>query len=166
MGARCAAVRRIADLLNVVLDLETTHNRPDLLGVYGIAREVAAIFDTELAPPPGAELGARRATSRWRSRSMTSTAARGTSAACSGTSPSAPSPHWLKARLLAAGMRPISNVVDVTNYVMHALGSPLHAFDFDTLAGGQIGVRRSKKGEKLRTLDGQERELQPEERIC
>ena len=60
-------------------------------------------------------------------------------------------------------MRPISNVVDVTNYVMHALGSPLHAFDFDTLAGGRIGVRRAKKGERLRTLDGQERALEPED---
>ena len=75
----------------------------------------------------------------------------------------APSPHWLKARLLAAGMRPISNVVDVTNYVMHALGSPLHAFDFDKLAGGRIGVRRATKGEKLRTLDGQERALEPDD---
>jgi phenylalanyl-tRNA synthetase beta chain len=74
-----------------------------------------------------------------------------------------PSPHWLKARLVAAGMRPISNVVDITNYVMHALGSPLHAFDFDTLAGGRICVRRAKKGERLRTLDGQDRELEPED---
>ena len=74
-----------------------------------------------------------------------------------------PSPQWLKARLVAAGMRPISNVVDVTNYVMHALGSPLHAFDFDTLAGGRIGVRRAKKGERLRTLDGQDRALEPED---
>ena len=72
-------------------------------------------------------------------------------------------PQWLKARLVAAGMRPISNVVDVTNYVMHALGSPLHAFDFDTLAGGRIGVRRAKKGERLRTLDGQDRALEPED---
>ena len=147
---------------DVVLDLETTHNRPDLLGVYGIAREVAAIFDTELAPPPGAEpelagdeqvaieIDDLDGCPRYVGRLFRDVTV-------------APSPHWLKARLLAAGMRPISNVVDVTNYVMHALGSPLHAFDFDTLAGGQIGVRRAKKGEKLRTLDGQERELEPED---
>ena len=70
-----------------------------------------------------------------------------------------PSPVWLKARVLAAGMRPISNVVDVTNYVMLALGSPLHAFDHDTLAGGMVGVRRARDGEEIRTLDGTLRRL-------
>src|SRR5207237_626658 len=74
-----------------------------------------------------------------------------------------PSPLWLKARLLAAGMRPISNVVDVTNYVMLALGNPLHAFDHAKLAGGRIVVRRAGRGEKLRTLDGAERDLEPSE---
>lgn len=149
-------------LSDVVLELETTHNRPDLLGVYGIAREVAAIFDAELALAPGVDPepagdepvsitiddldGCPRYIGRLFRDVMV-----------------APSPPWLKARLVAAGMRPISNVVDVTNYVMHALGSPLHAFDFDTLAGGQIGVRRAKRGERLRTLDGQERALVPED---
>src|SRR5205085_9827796 len=71
------------------------------------------------------------------------------------------SPIWLKSRLLAAGMRPISNVVDVTNYVMLGLGNPLHAFDFDTLAGGRIVVRRAAKKERLTTLDGVARELDP-----
>src|SRR5207237_1353407 len=71
-----------------------------------------------------------------------------------------PSPAWLRARLLAAGMRPISNVVDITNYVMLALGNPLHAFDHAKLAGGRIIVRRARPGEKLRTLDGVERELE------
>ena len=149
-------------LSDVVLELETTHNRPDLLGVYGIAREVAAIFDTELAPPPGAdpepagdepvtiEIDDLDGCPRYIGRLFRDVTV-------------APSPPWLKARLVAAGMRPISNVVDVTNYVMHALGSPLHAFDFDTLAGGRIGVRRAKKGERMRTLDGQERALEPED---
>ena len=72
-----------------------------------------------------------------------------------------PSPAWLRARLTAAGMRPISNVVDVTNYVMLALGSPLHAFDYDRLAGGRIVVRRARPGETLETLDGTVRELDP-----
>src|SRR5439155_13999148 len=70
------------------------------------------------------------------------------------------SPVWLKSRLTAAGMRPISNVVDVTNYVMLALGNPLHAFDFAKLHGGRIVVRRASPGEKLRTLDGIERDLE------
>ena len=87
--------------------------------------------------------------------------ARATSAGSSATSRSAPSPPWLQARLAAAGMRPISNVVDVTNYVMHALGNPLHAFDFDTLAGGRIVVRPARAGEELRTLDGTDRKLDP-----
>ena len=155
-------LRDALPLSDVVLELETTHNRPDLLGVYGIAREVSAIFDTELAPQPGVDLelavdeqvtieiddleGCPRYIGRLFRDVMVG-----------------PSPHWLKARLVAAGMRPISNVVDVTNYVMHALGSPLHAFDFDRLAGGRIVVRRAEKGERLRTLDGQDRELEPED---
>ena len=72
-----------------------------------------------------------------------------------------PSPPWLKARLTAAGMRPISNVVDVTNYVMLALGNPLHAFDFDTLRGGRIVVRRARRGEEFISLDGNLRRLDP-----
>jgi phenylalanyl-tRNA synthetase beta chain len=147
-------------LTDVVLDLETTHNRPDLLGVYGIAREVAAIYDTELTPPPGVDpeqagdeavtitIDDLQGCPRYIGRLFRDVTV-------------GPSPYWLKARLLAAGMRPISNVVDVTNYVMHTFGSPLHAFDFDTLANGRIGVRRAKKGEQLRTLDGHERALEP-----
>jgi phenylalanyl-tRNA synthetase beta chain len=149
-------------LSDVVLELETTHNRPDLLGVYGIAREVAAIFDVELAPAPGVDpepagdepvlitIDDIGGCPRYIGRLFREVVV-------------APSPPWLKGRLVAAGMRPISNVVDVTNYVMHALGSPLHAFDFDKLAGGQIGVRRAQKGERLRTLDGQERALELED---
>jgi phenylalanyl-tRNA synthetase beta chain len=75
------------------------------------------------------------------------------------------SPVWMKARLMGAGMRPISNVVDVTNYVMLALGNPLHAFDYDKLAGGRIVVRRARPGEKLETLDGTVRELDPEDLV-
>src|SRR5207244_10840513 len=75
------------------------------------------------------------------------------------------SPAWLKARLLAAGMRPISNVVDVTNYVMLALGSPLHAFDRTRLAEGRIVVRRARAQESIRTLDGQTRALTPDDLV-
>jgi phenylalanyl-tRNA synthetase beta chain len=76
-----------------------------------------------------------------------------------------PSPVWLRARLLAAGVRSISNVVDITNYVMLALGNPLHAFDYETLAGGRIVVRRARPGERLRTLDGADRELDPRDLV-
>jgi phenylalanyl-tRNA synthetase beta chain len=149
----------VLPLADTVLELETGHNRPDLLAVYGIAREVAALFEVELTPPPGTDPtpdgdkpldvqvedfeGCPRYIGRlFRDATI------------------GPSPVWLKARLLAAGMRPISNVVDVTNYVMLALGNPLHAFDFTKLAGGRIIVRRARRGEQLRTLDGVERELE------
>jgi phenylalanyl-tRNA synthetase beta chain len=152
----------VLPIVEDVLDVEPTGNRPDLLSVYGIAREVAALYDLDLSPPPGRNPqqaadepvdvriedyeGCPRYVGRlFRDVSIV------------------PSPQWLRARLTFAGMRPISNVVDVTNYVMHALGNPLHAFDFDTLAGGRIVVRRAREAEKLRTLDGQERELGPED---
>jgi phenylalanyl-tRNA synthetase beta chain len=150
----------VLPLTEEVLELETGHNRPDLLAVYGIAREVAALYDLELAPPPGSD-PARAADEpvdvqiedyegcpRYIGRLFRDAKIQ-------------PSPVWLKARLLAAGMRPISNVVDVTNYVMLALGNPLHAFDFAKLAGGRIVVRGAKPGEKLRTLDGVDRDLEP-----
>ena len=70
-----------------------------------------------------------------------------------------PSPPWLKARLMAAGQRPINNVVDITNYVMLLTGQPLHAFDLDRVAGGRLVVRRARDGEKIETLDGQVRTL-------
>jgi phenylalanyl-tRNA synthetase beta chain len=155
----------LADVLPIVddvLHVEATGNRPDLLAVYGIAREVAVLYDLELAPPPGTDppragdepvdvqiedlVGSPRYIGRlFRDVQI------------------APSPVWLKARLFAAGMRPISNVVDVTNYAMLALGNPLHAFDFATLRGGRIVVRRARPGEKLRTLDGVERDLTPDD---
>ena len=73
-----------------------------------------------------------------------------------------PSPDWMQRRLQAAGIRPISNIVDVTNYVLLELGQPMHAFDHATLAGAEIRVRNARPGEKLRTLDGQVRELSPD----
>jgi phenylalanyl-tRNA synthetase beta chain len=150
----------VLPLTDKVLELETGHNRPDLLAVYGIAREVAALLDVELSPLPGEDpppaadepldiaIEDFEACPRYIGRLFRDASI-------------GPSPLWLKARLLAAGMRPISNVVDVTNYVMLALGNPLHAFDYAKLAGPSIVVRRARQGEKLRTLDGVDRELEP-----
>ena len=146
-----------------VLEIETLYNRPDLTSIYGIAREVAALTGGELKPMPGTTAAGRRAraTSGSTSRSTTSRRARASSRALSRDVTIGESPAWLKARLIGAGMRPISNVVDITNYVMLALGSPLHAYDAETLAGGRIVVRRARPGEELVTLDGTRRELDP-----
>jgi phenylalanyl-tRNA synthetase beta chain len=153
----------VLPLSDEVLEVEPTGNRPDLLSVYGIAREVAAIYGSELAPPPGSDSRTRSVAGdepvavaiedlegcpRYIGRLFRDVSVK-------------PSQLWLRARLSAAGMRPISNVVDVTNYAMLALGNPLHAFDHATLAGGRIVVRRARPGERLRTLDGVERDLDP-----
>jgi phenylalanyl-tRNA synthetase beta chain len=150
----------VLPLVDDVLVVEPTGNRPDLLAVYGVAREVAALFDLDLARPPGED--PMRAADDLVSIEVEDEAGcpryigrlfRGVSIG--------PSPVWLRARLHAAGLRPISNVVDVTNYVMHALGNPLHAFDRSTLHGGKVIVRRARPGERLRTLDGVDRQLEP-----
>ncbi|HEX6663018.1 MAG TPA: phenylalanine--tRNA ligase subunit beta [Gaiellaceae bacterium] len=145
-----------------VLLVESTPNRPDLLSIYGLAREVAALYDIDLSPPPGRDPEPRadepvdvriedfEGAPRYIGRLFRDVSI-------------GPSPLWLRTRLADAGMRPISNVVDVTNYVMLALGNPLHAFDFDTLAAGRVVVRRAVEGEVLKTLDGELRELEPED---
>ncbi len=148
----------VLPLTEQVLEIETGFNRPDLTSIYGIAREVSAVTRTELEPPPGAD-PARAGEDpvdvqiedfdgcpRYIGRLFRDVRP-------------GESPAWMQARLLAAGMRPISNVVDITNYVMLAFGSPLHAFDFTRLAEGRIVVRRALEGEELTTLDGQARKL-------
>jgi phenylalanyl-tRNA synthetase beta chain len=146
-------------LVEDVLLVESTGNRPDLMSVYGIAREVAAIYDLELSPPPGRDPGVAddervdvriddlEGCPRYVGRLFRDVRI-------------GPSPQWLRTRLSDAGMRPISNVVDVTNYAMLALGNPLHAFDYAKLHEGRIVVRRARRGETLRTLDGVVRELE------
>jgi phenylalanyl-tRNA synthetase beta chain len=157
----------LADVLPLgeeVLELETTPNRPDLLAVYGVAREVAALLGTKLAPLPGSEpLRAADEPVRVRIEDYEG-CPRYVGRLFRGVR-IAPSPPWLRVRLFAAGIRPISNVVDVTNYVMHALGNPLHAFDLSKLAGGEVVVRRARSGEELRTLDGTLRRLDPRDLV-
>lgn len=163
-----------------VLELEVTPNRTDCLSVYGVAREAHAITGAPLGTEPwnggpigpgigGADLdrdgagngpaGGEAVTDR-----ITITVedhdlcprftARGYTGVKIG-----PSPLWLRVRLIAAGMRPINNVVDITNYVMWLTGQPMHAFDLDLIGGGTLNVRRARDGETLATLDGQERKL-------
>jgi phenylalanyl-tRNA synthetase beta chain len=145
-----------------VLEFEITSNRPDCLSVYGIAREASASLDVDLAPWPGREpeasgddsvdswvtarIDAPDLCPRWAARVFSDVTV-------------GPSPPWLKARVAAAGMRPISNVVDITNYVMLCVGEPTHAFDLDKVTGREIIVRRAGDGERVITLDGQERTL-------
>ena len=150
----------VLPLTDEVLELETGHNRPDLLAVYGIAREVAALFDLPLGPWPGSDPGPVPTEPVSVTIDEFDGCPRYIGRLFRGVE-IGPSPLWLKARLLAAGMRPISNVVDITNYVMLALGNPLHAFDHRTLRGERIVVRRARPGETLRTLDGVDRELEP-----
>ena len=157
----------LADVLPLaedVLEIETTPNRPDLLSIYGVAREVAALFGAELGPLPGTEPERAaqepvdiRVEDFDRCPRYVGRAFRGVEIG--------PSPMWVKARLLAAGMRPISNVVDATNYAMLALGSPLHAFDQSKLAEGRIVVRRARPDEEIRTLDGTVRILTPDDLV-
>jgi phenylalanyl-tRNA synthetase beta chain len=148
----------VLPLADSILDVDPTGNRVDLLSVYGIAREVAALFQLELAPPPGTDPAPRGEESVDIRIDDLAGCPRYVGRTFDGVRIGR-SPPWLRARLTGAGMRPISNVVDITNYVMLALGNPLHAFDRTSLAGGRIVVRRAAKGEKLRTLDGVERGL-------
>ena len=147
-----------------VLELEITPNRPDCLSIYGLAREVHAATAAPLAPPPWAddpvpavgeipgfsvEVRDPELCPRFTARLYEDVKL-------------GESPPWLKARLMAAGQRPISNVVDITNFVMLATGQPMHAFDADLVAGGRLVVRRAQDGETMTTLDDVERRLDGE----
>jgi phenylalanyl-tRNA synthetase beta chain len=155
----------LADVLPIstdVLELEVTPNRPDCLGVYGVAREVHAATGAPLAPPPWTEdPGSEGPVSGVEIAVETPRCARFAVRLFEDVT-LAPSPAWLKARLMAAGQRPINNVVDITNYVMLLSGEPLHAFDFDRLAGGRLVIRDGRDGDELETLDGERRKLDPD----
>jgi phenylalanyl-tRNA synthetase beta chain len=156
----------LADVLPIstdVLQLEITQNRPDCLGVYGVAREVHAATGAPLSAAPwavdagsegpvkGAEIVVEcpELCPRFTARVFENVTI-------------GQSPAWLKARLMAAGQRPISNVVDITNYVMLLTGQPLHAFDLDRVAGRRLTIRTARPGEPVDTLDGRTRELDDE----
>ena len=166
LDAEFAPGTPLADVLPIageVLELEITPNRPDCLGVYGVARELHAATGAQLADAPwsedsgsdgpvdGAEVVVE----------CPDLCQRFTARVFEGVEVG-PSPLWLKARLMAAGQKPINNVVDITNYAMLLTGQPLHAFDLDHVAGGRLTVRRAKEGEQVDTLDGETRKLDAE----
>jgi phenylalanyl-tRNA synthetase beta chain len=143
-----------------VLDAELTSNRADCLGHYGIAREIAALYGVSLKPVKPKLTESSEPV--WKATRLEiespDLCARYTARVLRGVKVQ-PSPDWLRQRLEALGHASINNVVDATNYVMLELGQPLHAFDLDKLAEGRIVVRRARPGEKMRTLDGNERTL-------
>jgi len=161
-GSPLAETLPIAD---EVLELEITPNRPDCLSVWGIAREVHAATGAPLGEDPTAADADATAAGEAGDRIAVEIAdpdvcLRFTARVFEDVT-IAPSPEWLKQRLVAAGQRPISNVVDITNYAMLATGQPLHAFDLDGVRGGRIVVRSAEPGETITTLDDVERELPP-----
>ena len=153
----------LADYLgDTVLELEVTANRPDCLSVLGVAYEVGAIVgapvrEPELSYPEAGRPIGEQATVEVQDAEL---CPRYTASLVTGINVG-PSPGWMQDRLLKVGMRPINNVVDVTNYVMLEYGQPLHAFDFEALKGKKIVVRQAAPGETLISLDGAERKLAP-----
>jgi phenylalanyl-tRNA synthetase beta chain len=162
-GAPLAEHLAIAD---DALELEVTPNRPDIMSVYGVARDLHAVTGAELGEDPGAVDAEPRGEDRAEDYASVEIA---DSDVCLRFTARVfedvkigPSPLWLKQRLMAAGQRPISNVVDITNYVMLAVGQPLHAFDLDRVRGSCILVRKAREGETMTTLDGVERRFHGE----
>ena len=143
-----------------VLEVEVTSNRPDCLSHIGVARELAALYRRPLrlpgaGRPPGLASDRIPCAVEVRDPEL---CPRYTALVLDGVRVGE-SPDWMQRRLLAAGMRPLNTVVDITNYVLLETGHPLHAFDYDVLRGGRIVVARAHSGQRMRTLDGVEREL-------
>ncbi len=158
--------RPLLDLEDVILDLTATANRADALSMVGVAREVAALTGASLRLPEAPETTIQQGSGNLSIKVSEPQACPAFIGTVIEGVKLAPSPDWLQRRLQAAGVRPINNVVDVTNYILLEWGQPLHAFDRDRInavAGGDsltIGVRFANSGESLKTLDGQTRSLQ------
>ena len=145
---------------DVVVEYEITSNRVDCFSVLGIAREAAATFRKEFKPPVVTETGDDDDVNNYVSVEIKSTdlCSRYTARVVKDIK-LAPSPEWMRRRLMAHGIRPINNIVDITNYVMVEYGQPMHAYDLDTIADHKIIVDRAKDGDTFVTLDGQERNV-------
>lgn len=153
----------VLGLHDTVFEYEITSNRVDCYSVLGIAREAAATFDKKFVPPVVNVKGNGEDVNSYVSVEVKDTDL--CSRYCARVVKNiklAPSPQWMQRRLAASGIRPINNIVDITNYVMEEYGQPMHAFDLDTVAGKKIVVKRAKDGDKFVTLDGQERTLDSE----
>lgn len=157
-----ADVIQLLKLNHPIIEFEITPNRPDCLSMVGMAREVCATFDksliipetlidqdTDSNSPINLIVDAPELCPRYLAKVVENVIIK-------------PSPLWMQMRLISAGMRPVNNIVDITNYVMLELGQPIHAFDLDALGGKTIGVRRANDGETIKTLDDKERTLNDE----
>ena len=158
-----SSLSRALGLDDVLLDFEVTPNRPDCMSVVGVAREVSALTGHPVRFPPLSLSGGDRTIGDFASVDIEDEegcpryAARVVTGVRVG-----PSPGWLRRRLESIGLRPINNVVDLTNFVLMELGHPLHAFDLNRLTDRRIVVRRARSGERIRTLDGTDRDLTPD----
>lgn len=150
----------VLGLHDTVFEYEITSNRVDCYSILGIAREAAATFDKPFVPPVVEVKEAGDDVNNYIKVSIEDTdlCTRYCARVCRNIK-IGPSPEWMQRRLAASGIRPINNLVDITNYVMEEYGQPMHAYDLSTIAGGQIIVRRAKDGDEFVTLDGQPRKL-------
>lgn len=148
------------ELNDTVFDIEVTTNRPDAMSIVGLAREAGAVeagrFHTSV---PSSELRTPNSELPLAISVKESELCLRYQAVVMENVTVGPSPWWLQKRLLLAGHRPINNIVDITNYILHELGQPMHTFDYDRLAGGEIVVRKAKEGETMVALDGETYEL-------
>lgn len=154
---------KVLGLNDAVFEYEITSNRVDCYSVIGIAREAAATFNKKLVLPEYPDENAANSTDNVNDYVKVNVedselCSRYTARVCKNIK-IGPSPEWMQRRLASSGIRPINNLVDITNYVMQEFGQPMHAYDFETIAGKEITVKRANDGDKYTTLDGQERSL-------
>lgn len=148
---------------DLAIDLEVTSNRPDCLGHLGIAREIAVLYERPLNVPPATPVSSAAPVGRWtRVRVDCPDLCPRYTARLVRNIRVGPSPRWLARRLETIGLTPINNVVDISNYVLMECGQPLHTFDFDRLAGGEIIVRRAAAGETIEAIDHRAYPLSPQ----
>lgn len=156
-------IRDVLGMNDTVVEFEITNNRPDCLSVIGLARESAAVFDTTLKlHTPVVKGGAGNINDHLEIEIADPALCPRYTAKMVKNIKIAPSPAWMRHRLRASGVRPINNIVDITNYVMLEYGQPMHAFDYACVKGGKIVVRRAGSGETLETLDGKVRAITPD----
>ena len=157
-------IRDVCKINDTVVEFELTFNRPDCLSYMGIAREAAATFgvETKLPNPVVKEVSGEKASDYIKVNVLNKELCPRYTARVVKNVKIGPSPLWLRAKLRAAGVRPINNIVDITNFVMLEYGQPMHAFDYEYIKSREINVRNANEGEEIVTLDGVTRKLTPE----